>query len=435
MAPPAEADLASLLRCVGCGGRRWSIDTAGLACASCGNLVPRREGVLHVSAGAEDATVGRERDAVLAIEHDDPDDRTFTLARLRADRGAIRDAFVSLPYGNGSPVFDTFEYLGNVRRFAPVFDYVVDRLGVPPGGRILDVGADLTWSTSRLAALGWRPVGIDVNHHLSAADILREHGPDYHVVNVDMHVPAFADGAFDGVTAFNALHHTHRLPGLLGNLARVVRPGGRLGLVEPYWLHEDNRAAFGRDQIEAGINENVYRLEEWHQQLVRAGFELVTAMVSHSFNAVYERAAQGRQLGLDEARDELFRTHFAARLVPPPGLPGAVRAGRTIEVPVTIENHSPRAGWSGEGQMPALVSYHVLRVEPGGRETMVRFDHPRRPLPGFVPPGGRTRVWVPVDVPETPGDYVVEFDLLYELQCWWAERGARTGRTLIRAVA
>jgi hypothetical protein len=249
-----------------------------------------------------------------------------------------------------------------------------------------------------------------------------------------MHLPAFADGAFDGVTAFNALHHTHRLPELLDTLARVVRPGGRLGLVEPYWVDADNRAAFGRDQIAAGINENVHRLEEWHQRLVEAGFELVTAMVSHSFNAVYERGL-GRRLAIDEAHDELFRTHFAARLVPPAGLPGAVRAGRTIQVPVVVENHSARAGWSGEGQMPALVSYHVLRVEADGSETMTRFDHPRLPLPGFVPPGGRTQVWVPVLVPEAAGPYAVVFDLLYEGQCWWADKGARTGRTLIRVVS
>jgi hypothetical protein len=42
---------------------------------------------------------------------------------------------------------------------------------------------------------------------------------------------------------------------------------------------------------------------------------------------------------------------------------------------------------------------------------------------------------VPVLVPEAAGHYAVVFDLLYEGQCWWADKGARTGRTLIRVVS
>ena len=88
---------------------------------------------------------------------------------------------------------------------------------------------------------------------------------------MDMHLPAFRDGAFDAITAFNALHHTHRLEALIGTLAAALRPGGRLCVVEPYWFLEAVRQAFGAAQIEAGINENVYRLEEWHRWFVQAG--------------------------------------------------------------------------------------------------------------------------------------------------------------------
>jgi hypothetical protein len=66
---------------------------------------------------------------------------------------------------------------------------------------------------------------------------------------------------------------------------------------------------------------------------------------------------------------------------------------------------------------------------------MVRFDHPRQPLPGYVPPGGRASLWLPVLVPDAPGDYRVVVDLVYEGQTWWAERGARTASTLLRAIS
>ena len=51
--------------------------------------------------------------------------------------------------------------------FGDVFDYVLARLGPATGGRLLDVGADITWSTARLAARRLAAVGIDINDHLA----------------------------------------------------------------------------------------------------------------------------------------------------------------------------------------------------------------------------------------------------------------------------
>ena len=232
----------------------------------------------------------------------------FSHAQLLADHGPLLEAFASLPYDDGSAFYRENEYFRNVSRFAAVFDYVLGQVGPPSGGRVLDVGADLTWSTARLAAAGWRAVGIDINQHLAASRALRRRGPAYAVVNMDMHLPAFRDGAFDAITAFNALHHTHRLEALIGTLAAALRPGGRLCVVEPYWYLEPVRQAFGVSQIEAGINENVYRLEEWHRWFVQAGLELETFMIGHSLNAVYVKRAEVRPriLSLAEAEVELF---------------------------------------------------------------------------------------------------------------------------------
>lgn len=244
--------------------------------------------MVHLATGAEDAAIERERRAVWELEASTPATAPtdFSMTRLLGGPCPLRTAFLALPYDDGSAFFRDNEYFRNVSQFAATFDAVVDRLGLPAGSRILDVGADLTWSSGRLARRGWRPVAIDINHHLAAAQVFRDLGLSFPAVNADMHAPVFADGAFDGVTAFNALHHTHRLEPLVANLARVLRPGGRLGFIEPYWFHEQTRAGFGASQIEAGINENVYRLEEWHRALVGHGLEPVAWMAGASFHGV-----------------------------------------------------------------------------------------------------------------------------------------------------
>ena len=384
--------------------------------------------MVHIASADEDPAVKQEREAVQAIERKPFTTETdFTLEDVVASTGELRDALLSLPYGNGSSYFQKPGYFVNVQGFARTFDFIAGRLGGPPGGRLLDIGADLTWSTARLAARGWRPVGTDINHHLPASAVFQRHGPAYAVANVDMHVPAFGDEVFDVVTAFNALHHTHRLPDLVANIARVLKPGGKLGFVEPYWYHEAVRDAFGRDEIDGGINENVHSLEEWHQTLVNAGLELVVFLISHSYNAIYRKQSVGavrRTINIDEAREELFARHYYVRFLAPPVIPGLVPANQTIHVPVIVLNEA-QAGWSSEGQIPVFLSYHLHRVDGDGT-TLVAFDNPRTPLPGYLEPASETEVILPIGTPAEPGEYVATVDLVHEARCWFFEKGGST---------
>jgi SAM-dependent methyltransferase len=45
--------------------------------------------------------------------------------------------------------------------------------------------------------------------------------------------PASVTPGFDAVIGFFALHHMHDVPGCLASMARLVRPGGRIALLEP----------------------------------------------------------------------------------------------------------------------------------------------------------------------------------------------------------
>jgi SAM-dependent methyltransferase len=423
---PQLADVATVLRCLSCGASAFAAAPDALTCGGCGALVPVVDGIPHVRIADEDAAISRERQAVAEMEATPllrPTD--FSLASLLADGGPLLEAFSSLPYDDGSAFYRENDYFQNVARFADVFDYAAGQLGPSHGGRLLDVGADLTWSTARLAARGWRAVGIDINDHLRASQALRRRGPAYAAVNADMHLPAFREGAFDAITAFNALHHTHRLEALIASLVASLRPGGRLCVVEPYWYLEEVRQAFGAAQIEAGINENVYRLEEWHRWFVQAGLELASFLITHSYNAVYVKRAAGvaaRTISLAEAEAELFDRFYDATLVAPAEIAGPVPAGTSFDLPVTIVNRGP-AGWSSEGQLPVRASYHLYKRE-GSSRTRLAFGLSRTPFEGFLLPGGQVEVRIRVAVPETPGDYDVEIDLVHEMRTWFSERGS-----------
>jgi SAM-dependent methyltransferase len=350
-----------------------------------------------------------------------------------ADRGELREALRSLPYSNGSRYFARDNYFTSVSKFAPEFDYLVGQLELPSGAFVLDLGADLTWSTARLAARGWRAVATDINHHLPAAAHFRRTGLEYATVNADMHAPTFADAAFDAVTAFNVLHHTHRLDVLAANLARVIKPGGRLGLLEPFCRNEEERAAFGRAQIEAGINENVHLLEEWHDAFRRVGLRRKTCLLTSAFAGIYDKPVDGPPppfASIDAARDDFFARFYDASLQAPASMPAA-QPGTRVTIPVQIENRSEVA-WASTGSLlPVFLGYHLHQVRGAGTELAV-FDNPRTQLPGFLLPGTRAHVQLPVTAPEAPGDYVVVIDLVQESRTWFADRGTPTAAVRLR---
>jgi len=267
------------------------------------------EGVVICASLADDPVVVRERDAVRDLDNLPRINADFSLSDVFTS-AAVRQAVAALPYADPSSQV-TGAYIENVRQWAPSFEFVVRHMSLPQGSSILDVGADLTWSTSRLARLGYRPIGIDINHHLPAAMALGRDSVPYAVMNVDMHEPAFAPRSFDAVTAFNALHHSARVPQLAVHLADLLRDGGCLGLIEPYWYYPDNLRTFGIEAIASGINENVYRLEEWHQAFVEAGLELEVFSAGRSYDAVYRKSGgRPRTLSSSAARDELFSTFY-----------------------------------------------------------------------------------------------------------------------------
>ena len=408
----------NVLRCLSCRHSAWDLqETSGalfVVCRHCSRRHRYSSGVLFLDNPDEHEDAIRERNAVstteLAPELGGWSERYTGAERIDA---ALRSAYLSLPYGDGSSRFATPGYFANVRHFAEEFDFVVSQLGPSDQRLLLDVGADSTWSTARLAAHGFRSVAIDVTNHLILGEVYQPTVPPYGRVLVDMHAPAFVDQAFDVIVAFNALHHSSRLRELARHIAAMLKPGGILGFVEPYVQNEAQRSVFGQTQSDAGINENVHDVRDWHDAFVSAGLSLVTCALTDSYNGIYRKQPGSRDPFADayHARVECITTHRSARVGTPAGFH------------VVVSNDGSTA-WASRGPKPTRIGYHLYRIVHG-RETLVAFDNPRTEVIGFIAAGEARNVTVQITF-DQPGDYAVEFDLVHETVSWFKDRGGKT---------
>jgi demethylmenaquinone methyltransferase/2-methoxy-6-polyprenyl-1,4-benzoquinol methylase len=102
----------------------------------------------------------------------------------------------------------------------------VAALGLVQGAAVLD----LACGTGDLGAIatrrGYRTVGVDLSWGMLAA---RRPGP---AVQADVLALPFGDGAFDGIVCGYALRNFTDLGASLAEAARVLRPGGRIAVLE-----------------------------------------------------------------------------------------------------------------------------------------------------------------------------------------------------------
>ncbi len=98
------------------------------------------------------------------------------------------------------------------------------------GQRVLDVGAGTGVSTLELGRSGAFAVGLDLSQGMLRAG--RQVRPDVPLLAGDALRLPFRDETFDAVTISFALRNVVDVDGALAELARVVRPGGRLVVCE-----------------------------------------------------------------------------------------------------------------------------------------------------------------------------------------------------------
>ena len=105
---------------------------------------------------------------------------------------------------------------------------LVDGLVLPTGARVLDVAAGTGLITRLLEARGHEVVALDLSSEMLSG--ARKHGASA-VLAAAQALP-FGDATFDGLTFGYLLRYVAEPRETLRELARVVQPGGAIGMVE-----------------------------------------------------------------------------------------------------------------------------------------------------------------------------------------------------------
>jgi SAM-dependent methyltransferase len=111
-------------------------------------------------------------------------------------------------------------------RQAPVYEAVLDALGIGPGTTLLDVGCGSGVGLRLAADRGARVFGLDASQAL--LDIARARVPEADLHTGDLQFLPYADDTFDVVTGFNAFQFAADMTAALREARRVTKPGGRV---------------------------------------------------------------------------------------------------------------------------------------------------------------------------------------------------------------
>ncbi|MCG8347457.1 MAG: methyltransferase domain-containing protein [Chloroflexales bacterium] len=180
---------------------------------------------------------------------------------------ALAEQMLLLPY---LPDPHWQEHAGN-------FNEIIDRIDLHDAA-VLDVGSGRTWSARWLKRRGARQVvACDVLRAkyigLETADIFMEaDNIFFERVLCDMERLPFASGSYDVIFTTASLHHANDLTRAFTEIARVLRSNGRAFIInEPVRRLRSPVNMHGNLEIEVGINEHIYTIDEWLKAVKKAG--------------------------------------------------------------------------------------------------------------------------------------------------------------------
>jgi hypothetical protein len=107
--------------------------------------------------------------------------------------------------------------------------------------------------------------------------------------------------------------------------------------------------------------------------------------------------------------------------------PARMKTGQHLLLTIRLKNLSD-VTWSQRGQTgsqyPVTIGNHWLDLE----NRMIKHDDGRSTIPRDLNPQEETELPLSVIAPSTPGEYVLEIDMLIEGVTWFSQAGAKTAR-------
>ncbi|MBI1746996.1 MAG: class I SAM-dependent methyltransferase [Acidobacteria bacterium] len=329
------------------------------------------------------------------------------------------------------------------------------RLGV--GLTVVDLGAGSCWLSSILNKLRCRTISLDVSHTaLSLGEELFRRDPRHdwtlnpQFVSYDGYHLPLPDESVDRVISFDAFHHIPNQLQIIGEIYRVLKSGGRAIFSEPGEGHDEAPSSKMEVQVH-GVLENNIILPDLMEKAAKVGFSKVLVKPYPHPSAItfseseYRAfmAGNGRQFPLDVIRNYL-RTFLTFTLLKgddrydsraPNDLQAALHLRQgdaepraacqsAAKLQVNVKNTGDTVWLCGPDVVGGYVSLggHLYN----DKRELLSYDFLRCPLPRDVKPNESCLLTVEWTVPQAPGQYVLELDMVDEQVRWFKESGSPT---------
>lgn len=165
-----------------------------------------------------------------------------------------------------------------------------DRLDLRPEMRLLDFGCGAGRHALEAARRGAVAVALD-KEATDCKDTAALIGPEGgSTVNGDGLALPFTDGSFDRIVAAEVLEHVPDDRAVMAELARVLRPGGRLAVTVPRWFPERVCWALADDYHAPAVDGGhvrIYRRADLRRRLADAGFRRSGSHHAHALHTPY----------------------------------------------------------------------------------------------------------------------------------------------------
>lgn len=167
---------------------------------------------------------------------------------------------------------------------------------VEPGDRVLDMGCGGGRHAFELYRRGARVVALDMDGEelKGVADMFAALQPEVpaaagaQAVRGSAYGLPFADGSFDKIIAAEVLEHLPEDTQAMSELARVLKPGGRIAVTVPRWLPEKVCWALSQDyHSNEGGHVRIYTGAILRERLRAAGLDWQGQHHAHALHAPY----------------------------------------------------------------------------------------------------------------------------------------------------